>query len=129
VLGIVLLGCARTPGLTPMEQDSLVVLEAALDKEVVVTLDRELPELDMLAVLWREFVATPLELHVVWQTEQPPTTEMLAKVPGKKVRQYWDRGRKTVSTGGHVRVKGVLTPIEWLPLRVALARAAARPAE
>jgi hypothetical protein len=107
-----------------MEQDSLEVVETAVEGDVLVTLEGPLGELEVLAVLWKEFAATPLVLHVVWQTKEAPTNEMLAKLPGKKVKQYWDAGRKTASTGGKVRVKGQLVAIDWLPLRVALARAA-----
>lgn len=124
VLALLLGGCGSRVGVTPMEQDSLEVVETAVEGDVLVTLEGPLGELEVLAVLWKEFAATPLVLHVVWQTKEAPTNEMLAKLPGKKVKQYWDAGRKTASTGGKVRVKGQLVAIDWLPLRVALARAA-----
>ena len=34
--------------------------------------------------VFREFHRTRIVLHVVWQTNTPPSTAMLAKFPGKK---------------------------------------------
>lgn len=124
---VALAACSRGPGRTPIEQAALVQSVSAVEGPLVLSLERPLAELGEVALVMKEFSRLPVELVVVWQCAEPPSTEWLAQVPGKRVRQYWDPQRKTPSTGGRLRVNGKLVALQRVPLRVALAQYSARP--
>lgn len=123
----VLCSCARTPGVTPFEQDSLETLTAPHRAALLYTVDREDQQAVTLLAVFEEFRRTPLMLDVVWRTPVPPTTAQLARFGGKRIRQYWDPKGLTPSSQGRLVVNGNPVEEELLALRLALARAAAQP--
>ena len=124
---LVLSSCASGPGLTPMEQDGLLIATAAVDAPILFTVENGAKAPELLVPIFQEYSKTPLVLHVVWRTAQAPRTEDLAQFGGRKIRQYWDAGAKTPSTEGKVRIQSNLIAIERLALRMGFARAAAFP--
>lgn len=119
--------CSGGPGRTPIEQEPLAINETAVQSALLLSIERPAPELQELVLVIGEFSRMPLEVAVVWQSVEPPSTAWLAQMPGKRIRQYWDPQRKTPSTGGRLRVNGRLVPLERVALRVALAQYSARP--
>lgn len=119
--------CARGPGLTPFEQNSLEILTAPHRSALLYTVDQEDQQAATLLAVFDEFRRTPLMLDIVWRTAAAPTTEQLARFPGKRIRQYWDPRRLTPSSQGRLLVNGQSVEEELLTLRLALARAAAQP--
>lgn len=126
-LPLLLSACSRGPGLTPVEQDGLTELKAPLNAPLVYTVDSLPPSPGPLLNILSEYRRTPIRLHIVWRIPQPPSTADLARFPGKPVKQYWDPAGLTPSTNGQLRTPTGLVPLENLPLRLALARAAALP--
>jgi len=110
-----------------MEQDGLVIVDKAVDANVLFTMDTIGTPPELLLPIFGEYKKTPLFLHVVWRTKQAPRTSDLSEFGGKKVKQYWDPNGKTPSLGGRLRVNGDLIEMDRLGLRMALARAAAFP--
>ena len=125
-LSLLLGGCARGPGLTPLEQAGLETVAKPLKEGLIYTIDivAKPPEVDLLMAMLNEFERSPFFLQVVWRTPKPPQTQNLAWFPGKRVRQYWDPQRLTPSTLGKMLAAGQSVAIEPLPLRMAFARAA-----
>lgn len=124
---LVFTSCAGGPGLTPIEQDGLLVVDSAVDAPILFTMESRGKAPDLLVSIFQEYSKTPLVLHVVWRTAEAPRTGDLAQFSGKKIRQYWDAQLKTPSTGGQVRIQQNLVAIERLALRMGFARAAAYP--
>ncbi|MBZ2185325.1 MAG: hypothetical protein K7J46_11490 [Bryobacter sp.] len=124
---LLLSACSSGPGLTPVEQESLSSLAAPLSAPLLFTVDSLPPSTGPLLPILAEYRRTPLRLHIVWRTPQPPSTQQLALFPGKSIRQYWDPSRLTPSSQNQLRTPSGLVPLENLPLRLALARAAALP--
>jgi hypothetical protein len=122
-----LAACSGGPGKTPIEQAPLSVVEQAVVAPVAISFEDAPPEIDELVLVMGEFSRLPIEAAVVWQSSKAPSTEALAKVPGKRIRQYWDPQRKTASTGGRLVVNGRPVPLERVALRVALAQYSAIP--
>lgn len=122
-----LCGCARTPGVTPFEQNSLEILEAPHQAPLLFTIDQQDQQAVTLLAVFEEFRRTPLTLDIVWRTPVAPATAQLARFPGKRIRQYWDPQGLTPSSKGHLLVNGHAVVEELLALRLALARAAALP--
>lgn len=122
-----LTACSSGPGSTPMEQAPLVIVEQAVHAPVLISFETPPPGLDELVLVIREFSRTPIEPAVVWQSSTAPSSGDLAKVPGKRIRQYWDPQRKTASTGGRLFVNGKIVPLQRVALRVAFAQYSALP--
>jgi hypothetical protein len=110
-----------------MEQDGLVILDQPLSPEIVFTMDQLGAPPDLLVPIFDEYRKTPLVLHIIWRTTDPPQSSHLAQFPGKKIKQFWDPKRLSTSTESKLRIRGNLIPLERLPLRMGLARAAAFP--
>lgn len=122
-----LAACSGGPGRTPIEQAPLGRLYTALDLPLLISLEHPVQGLEEVGLVMQEFSRLPVELAVVWQCSQSPSTDWLAQVQGRRIRQYWDPERKTPSTGGRLRVNGKLVALQRVPLRVALAQYSARP--
>lgn len=110
-----------------MEQDGLDITQTAVNAPVLFTMDSFGSPPELLLPIFSEYGKTPLFLHVVWRTQQPPKTSDLRLFPGKKIKQYWDPNGKTPSLRGRLQVNGNLVEMDRLSLRMALARAAALP--
>lgn len=124
---LALVACGGGPGLTPMEQDGLRIVDVPVDAPILFTMESRGTAPELLIPIFEEYARTPLILHVVWRTADAPRTEDLAQFSGKKIRQYWDAKAKTRSTNGQVSINHSLVAIERLSLRMGLARAAAFP--
>ena len=122
---LLLTACSSGPGLTPIEQDGLVVIDSPHQAKVLFTMDSPGPPPELLLKIFDEYSQTPLFLHVVWRINTPPTSTHLAQFPGRKIKQFWDREGKTSSTNGKLLVQGKPVELERLALRMALAHAAA----
>ncbi len=125
VAALLLLSACQPSNWTPLEQPPLETLAASYGGEVFLTLSTPPANARTLVAVAEEFRRQPIRIDVIWQTQNPPATAFLAEFPGKNIRQFHDPRRFTSSTGGKLNVRGVLVPLELLPLRIALARAAA----
>jgi len=114
--------CSQRPGITPTEQEALTVVEAAVEGPMLLTLEKPSYELAELQLVLREFTRLPIVARIVWQCAETPSNDWLAKLSGRNIRQYWDRQRKTPSTGGRLALNGKLIPLERVMLRVAIAQ-------
>jgi hypothetical protein len=124
---LILYSCNSGPGSTPMEQDSLVTLDQPHTAKILFTLDgTKTPPTELLPI-FEEYKKTPLFLHIVWRTTQPPTTKDLAEFAGKKIKQFWDPKGLTPSTNGKLLINKKPVEMELFALRMGLARAAAWP--
>lgn len=117
-----LAGCNRA-GLTPLEQKPLETLEGPRDFAIYLAVQEAPVEVEPLVRVAREFERHRLEIAVVWQMRQAPSTEMLARFAGKSFRQYWDPKGLVPGTGAWLVVRGQRVALGEVPLRVALARA------
>ncbi|MBM3760735.1 MAG: hypothetical protein FJW36_10870 [Acidobacteria bacterium] len=124
---VLLVSCSTGPGSTPMEQDGLKILDQPLSAEIVYSMDNLSAPNELLVPIFDEYRRTPLILHIVWRTTDPPQPTHLAQFPGKKTKQFWDPKHLTPSTDSKLRVRNNLIPMDRLALRMALARAAAFP--
>jgi hypothetical protein len=124
---LLLTSCTSGPGSTPMEQDSLVILDKPHTAKILFTLDNTKTPPPELLPIFEEYKKTPLFLHIVWRTPQPPTTKDLAEFGGKKIKQFWDPKGLTPSTQGKLLINNKSVDMELLSLRMGLARAAAWP--
>lgn len=122
-----LAGCSRGPGLTPMEQDGLVTLDAAHQARLLFTMDALGAPPAELVPISEEFRKTRLSVHIVWRTVEPPQASHLAQFPGKRFKQFWDPKQLTPSSGGKLLFNQQPVEMELLALRLAFARAAALP--
>ncbi|WP_031499024.1 hypothetical protein [Bryobacter aggregatus] len=120
--------CTPQPGLTPVEQDGLTILEKPIQEEsLIYTIESDIrpSDLDQLLHIVQEFQRTKLRVHIVWRVQHPPETKDLTWFPGPRFRQYWDPKQFTPTSNGKLRAAGVLVPLEPLALRIAFARATA----
>ena len=122
---LLLTSCNSGPGSTPMEQDGLVTIDKPHTAKVLFTMDPAATPPPELVPIFDEYKKTPLFLHIVWRTPQPPATKDLAQFPGKKVKQFWDPAGKTPSTQGKLLINNKPVEMELFSLRMGLARAAA----
>lgn len=126
LFGVLLCGACNRTGQTPLEQAPLETLTAKLDAPIYLTVQEYPVEVAPLVRVAREFERHRLQVAVVWQMRQAPTTEMMEAFAGKSFRQYYDPKNLMVGTGLRVNVYGQLTPLQELPLRIAFARAVLR---
>lgn len=109
-----------------MEQAPLETLTAKLDAPIYLTVQEYPVNVAALVRVAGEFERHRLQVAVVWQMRQAPTTEMMAAFAGKSFQQYYDPKNFMAGTGLRVSVYGQLAPIQELPLRIAFARAVLR---
>jgi hypothetical protein len=118
-------GCERL-GQTPLEQAPLETLTAKLEAPIYLTVQEHPVNVAALVRVAGEFERHRLQVAVVWQMRQAPTTEMMASFAGKSFRQYYDPKGLMPGTGLQVSVHGQMVAIQELPLRIAFARAVLR---
>ncbi len=101
-------------------------LTAKLEAPIYLTVQEYPVDVAALVRVAREFERHRLQVAVVWQMRQAPTTEMMAGFAGKSFRQYYDPKGLMPGTGLRVSVNKQMVAIQELPLRIAFARAVLR---